>query len=157
MYVHTYSLLISVRCISAILGIYAVPYTPHTHTHTHVPPPPHTHPTHTEAACVCVKEVNVYVRAYAKSILQASLRTVHTLTVVRVYICRSFHLLVAMYVQVVNHLNVELDLYMTRETSTLKPLAVLQPGEAFPFPLAAILHEESFSVVPHGFGFVLFV
>ena len=67
----------------------------------------------------------------------------------------SLCVLLCTYAQVVNHLNVELDLYMSKETSTLKQLAVLQPGEAFPFPLAAVLHNESFSVAPHGFGCVI--
>ena len=73
------------------------------------------------------------------------------------HIHSSFHLLAFKHIQVINHLNVEVDLYLSKESSTLKPIAVLQPGEAFPFPLAAILHEESFSVIPHGFGCVVWV
>jgi vacuolar protein sorting-associated protein 13A/C len=55
--------------------------------------------------------------------------------------------------QVVNELSVDVDLLMTKETSVLKSVCTLKPGESFPFPIGAVRQKKKFSVIPSGFGF----
>ena len=54
--------------------------------------------------------------------------------------------------KVINHLSVQVELLVSKETSILKPLAILEPEIPFPFPLEAVLKNEQFSLLPHGFG-----